>query len=178
MHPQQPIGTNEFAPYYSSYIQQAGSDIFEELGSQLELFPAFLKAIPESKMDYSYLPGKWTIKEVIGHITDTERIMAYRALRIARNDKTPLAGFNQEGYVLESRSYSKNLDFLIEEFTLVRKSNLFLFKSFDELELLRMGTASGYDVSVRALLYIISGHLKHHKQILIERYLKEPDILK
>jgi len=166
------ISTTEYAPYYAAYIQQAGNDIEAELEKQLHELSAFIRDIPEEKNNFAYAPGKWTTKEVIGHIIDVERIMACRALRIARNDGTPLPGFDQDNYVTHARHAERTLDSLSEEFKLLRQGNIFLFKTFNEEELFRIGSANGYPISVRALLHVITGHLKHHVHILEERYLR------
>lgn len=165
------ISTKEYAPFYHTYVQTVGEDVFANLNQQLFYIPEFIKHIPVEKEDYAYAPGKWTVKEVFGHLIDTERIMAYRALRIARADETPLAGFEENDYVAISRYHKRSMESLAAEFETLRKSNLFLFESFNETELVRMGTASDKEVSVRALLYIIAGHVNHHKRILEERYL-------
>lgn len=162
----------EYAPYYAAYIQEPeNGGILSELTRQSDAFPEFLMAVPEARHNYRYQPDKWTFKEVIGHIIETERIMAYRALRISRKDGTPLAGFDQNDYVAQADYQSCLMVDLSEEFRSVRKSNLYLFRSFGADALALKGIASGYEVSVKALLYIISGHLRHHKRILEERYL-------
>jgi hypothetical protein len=162
---------NDYAEYYDKYISRVpGDDIIGVLNN----YPVsidFLRAIKPDKEDFAYADGKWTVKQVIGHIIDTERIMAYRALRISRNDKQSLPGFNQEEFIKYGNAQRRKLDNLVDEFEAVRKSNLILFKSFTEEEFQRRGTASGYEVSVNALLYIIAGHELHHLNILKERYL-------
>ncbi|WP_118951445.1 DinB family protein [Taibaiella helva] len=165
---------NEYAPYYSRYIKMVTGDIFDELKEQPASFAAFVNSIPKEKGDYAYAPGKWTVKEVLGHLLDTERIMAYRALRIARMDDTPLPGFDENAFVVHAHFGDRDIPSLLEELELIRRSNLFLFETFTEEELRRTGTASGHTVSVNALLYIIVGHIKHHRLILEERYLQTP----
>jgi hypothetical protein len=165
------ISETEYAPFYHTYVKTVGEDVFASLNQQLLSIPEFIKRIPAQKEDYAYAPGKWTVKEVFGHIIDTERIMAYRALRIARADETPLPGFEENDYVTHSHYHERSMESLAAEFELVRKSNLFLFESFNDEELKRMGSASGKNVSVRALLFIVAGHVNHHKRILEERYL-------
>lgn len=165
------LAASEYAPYYERYISRVTGDILDELKEQPAALAAFIHNIPPEKGDYAYAPGKWTLKEVLGHILDTERIMAYRALRIARNDQTPLPGFEENDYAAAARYSERDLESLLEEFELLRRSNLFLFESFSAEELKRSGTASGQTVSVRALLYIIVGHVKHHRMIIEERYL-------
>lgn len=162
---------DEFSPFYATYINTVSENALGELEHQVTSFPEFLKLIPDEKAYYAYAEGKWTVKELVGHVIDTERIMAYRALRIARNDQTPLAGFEENEYVANANFNDRSLESLAEEFAAVRRSNVYLFKHFSADELERRGTASGNPVSVRALLYITVGHLNHHKRILEERYL-------
>lgn len=161
----------EFNSYFGPYISKVEDDVLNELEQQGEQFPAFIRSIPKAKENYAYASGKWTIKELLGHIIDTERIIAYRALRFARNDSQNLPGFDENEYVKYSHYSERSLESLAEEFALVRKANLFLFESFNEEELVRRGLANNNEVSVRALVYIIVGHLKHHQEVLKERYL-------
>lgn len=165
------ISETEYAPFYHTYVKTVGEDVVADLNRQLLSIPEFIKSVPAQKEDYAYAPGKWTVKEVLGHMIDTERIMAYRALRIARADETPLAGFEENDYAVQSHYHERSMESLAAEFEALRKSNMFLFESFNEQELKRMGIASGKNVSVRALLFIVAGHVNHHKRILEERYL-------
>lgn len=160
----------EYAPYYANYIALADVDIITTLHNQAEAFPAYLRDIPAHLHEYSYAAGEWTAKEVAGHIIDTERIMAYRALRIARKDATPLPGFDQDVYVPVNKVASRSLDNLADEFAALRKANMYLVDSFGKEELACMGTASGYPISVKALLFIMAGHVQHHLNIFEERY--------
>jgi uncharacterized damage-inducible protein DinB len=123
------------------------------------------------KFDYRYAEGKWTIKDIIQHVIDTERIFAYRALRISRNDITPLPGFEENDYVENTKANERGIQDLLAEFSAVRYATLFLFKSFSEEQLKRIGTASGTAISVRAIGFIIIGHQKHHQNVFQERYL-------
>ncbi|WP_026897546.1 DinB family protein [Daejeonella oryzae] len=166
-----PPESNEYAPYYSTYVDTVSENVMGELEHQATAFPEFLKSISEEKAFYAYADGKWTIKEIVGHLIDTERIMSYRALAISRKDKTLLPGFDENEYVKNACFNDRSLNSLADEFAAVRKSNMFLFKSFSEEDLSSMGTASEKNVSVKALLYIIAGHLNHHKNIITERYL-------
>jgi hypothetical protein len=166
------LRTDEYPSYYASYMEHIVGDvkfIFEE---QLEQFTTFLKAIPSHLELYAYAEGKWTVKEVIGHILDTERIMAYRALRFARNDTKALPGFEEDAYVAQARFNERTMDSLIQEFRMVRQSNLYLFTHFNEQERNRKGMASDRLITVNALQYLIAGHLAHHRLILQERYIK------
>lgn len=165
------VPESEYAPFYGNYIKTVSDDVIADLKRQLTDMPVYFRNIPLDKADFAYAAGKWTIKEVIGHIIDTERIMAYRALRIARADSTPLPGFEENDYARNARYHERNMTSLADEFTALRTANMFLFESFNEEELKRMGLSSGKMISVRALLFIVAGHLNHHKRILEERYL-------
>lgn len=168
-----PLKSDEYPAIYSGYIETITGDVMELLNEQITAFPEFLASIPAGKSEYAYAEDKWTIKEVVGHVVDTERIMAYRALRFARNDTKELIGFEPEDFVANARFNERSLESLSEEFVLVRKSNLMLFRSFNDHELARKGIASERLTSVRAFLYIIAGHLNHHRNIIRERYLRE-----
>ena len=163
---------NEYAAYYSEYINMSANIILqEELEICLHQFIRFVQNIPMDKFDYRYAIGKWTIKEIIQHLIDTERIFQYRALRISRNDMTPLAGFNENDYVDNCAGNSRSLQDLLTELAVVRQSTLSLYKSFSQNQLLIIGTASDNKISVRAIGHIIIGHQKHHQKIFEERYL-------
>jgi hypothetical protein len=123
------------------------------------------------KFDYRYAEGKWTIKEIIQHIIDTERIFAYRALRISRNDQTPLPGFDENDFANNTAAQTRGLQDLLTEFSAVRHSNLLLFKSFSDEQLLQVGIASEHSISVRAIGFILIGHQKYHQKVFEERYL-------
>jgi uncharacterized damage-inducible protein DinB len=125
------------------------------------------------KFDYQYSEGKWTIKEIIQHLIDSERVFSYRALRISRNDNTPLPGFDENYYVANSNGKERSLQSLLTEMAVVRQSTLSLFNSFSEEQLTKIGIASNREVSVRAIGFIIIGHQKHHQKIFEERYLIE-----
>ncbi len=163
--------TGDNNPYYDRYISLIGDDdIIEVLEEQRKTSKIFLKTFTEKQGNYSYADGKWTMKEVLGHVIDTEKIMAYRALAFARGEKQSLPGFEQDDYVAESNFNNRSLADLINEFLTVRDSNIILFKSFDEEILNRRGTASESEVTVLALIYIIAGHEKHHMKVLREKY--------
>jgi len=171
MKPSQ-LSDTEFAPFYETYISLANeADLVEELEISVHEFIKFVQNIPMDKFDYRYAEGKWTIKDIIQHLIDSERVFAYRALRIARNDKTPLPGFEENDYADEANGNKRNLKDLLTELALVRQSTIMLFKNFSEEILLRKGTASDKPVSVRALGFIIIGHQKHHQKVFQERYL-------
>ena len=164
-------GTGDNNPYYDRYISLIGDDdIIEVLEEQRKTSEKFLKTFTEKRGNYSYVDGKWTVKEVLGHVIDTERVMAYRALAFARGEKQSLPGFEQDDYVAESNFNNRSLADMIHEFKTLRESNITLFKSFDEEILIRRGIASEAEVTVPALIYILAGHEKHHMNILKERY--------
>ncbi|MDO7743334.1 MAG: DinB family protein [Pedobacter sp.] len=161
---------NEYSDWSKGYIDQVNGDLMEILQRQSTEFPEFINSIAE-KADYAYAPGKWTIKEMTGHIIDTERILVYRLTAFARNEQAPLPGFEEDDYVANARFAERSLLSFTEEFTLLRQANLYLFRSLNEAELNRAGTASGKPISVRALLFVIAGHMIHHTRIIKERYL-------
>ena len=163
---------DEHAPYYGKYTSLVpDGNVVEILEHQIAATVNLLRNLPEEKANYRYAPEKWSVKEVIGHLTDSERIFAYRALRIARNDQTPLASFEQDGYVPAGDFGARTIADLLDEFECVRRSTLFLFKNLNEEAWSRRGTASDNEVSVRALAYIIAGHELHHLNVLREKYL-------
>lgn len=164
---------NDYALYYERYINLVkGEDIHKILAAQSIETQAMLNSFPKAMGDYSYEKGKWTVKEVVGHLIDTERVMAYRAMCIARGEKQSLPGFEQDAYVKSGNFNKRELFDLIYEFRLLRESNMLLVKGFDEEVLKNRGIASSNEVTVLALLYIIAGHEKHHMNILLERYKK------
>ncbi len=163
--------TGDNNPYYDRYISLIeDDDIIEVLEEQRKTSEEFLKTFTEKQGNYSYADGKWTMKEVLGHVIDTEKIMTYRALAFARGEKQSLPGFEQDDYVAESNFNNRSLADLINEFLTVRDSNIILFKSFDVEILNRRGIASESEVTVLALIYIIAGHEKHHMKILRKKY--------
>ena len=166
------LPSNEYAPFYAPYVNALGDvNLIEELEISLHEFIRFVQNIPMDKFDYRYAEGKWTIKEIIQHVIDTERIFAYRALRISRNDQTPLPGFDENNYINNTEANSRNIQDLLTELSAVRHSNIFLFKSFSVAQLERSGIASNAGVSVRAIGFIMIGHQKHHQKVFEERYL-------
>jgi hypothetical protein len=161
----------EFGVFYKRYIDTVDDDVITELDMQASSFEEFLHLIPVEKENYAYAEGKWTVKELVGHVIDTERIMTYRLTRFARKDETELPAFEENDYVANAHFNTRSLASFAKEFKLLRSANMFLFRSLQEEELNRKGTANGNIVSVRALLFVIAGHLKHHQNILSERYL-------
>ncbi|MBE8724746.1 DinB family protein [Flavobacterium hungaricum] len=163
---------NEYAGHFGTYINQAGSgDLIEELEISLHEFIRFVQNIPMDKFDYRYAPGKWTIKDIIQHLMDSERIFAYRALRFSRNDQTPLSSFEEDDYANNTDSNKRSIQELLTELSALRHSNLLFYKSLSEEQLKRIGTASNNKISVRALGFVIIGHQKHHQKVFEERYL-------
>ena|SRR5690554_2851425 len=169
------LKSDEYPALWSKYIDTVLQHPMEELKDQLVSFPEFLRNIPAGKSEYAYAEGKWTVKEVLGHVLDMERIMAYRALCFARNDTKALPGFDEELFVANAHFNEKSLENYAHEFTILRQSNLLLFESFASNVLMRSGLAGERLISVRALIYMIAGHLNHHRSILQDRYLKELD---
>lgn len=162
---------HEYPAWGETYISKIeGNDILPLLERQATEFPEYLNSLLE-KADYAYAPGKWTLKEMAGHIIDTERILVYRLTCFARNEQHALPGFEEDDYVANANFADRSLSSFAEEFALLRKANLYLFKSLKEPELNRSGTASERQISVRALLFVIAGHVIHHTQIIKERYL-------
>ena len=163
----------EFAPFYANYVALANKEdsILEGLAFQLNKTVSFFQSIPADKLEFKYAIGKWTIKDILLHLIDAERIFTYRALRIARKDTTELSGFEENEYVVEANATSREMKSIIEEYVSIRKATLTLYDSFTKEHLLRIGRASNCSVSVRAIGYIIQGHEIHHINIIRERYL-------
>ncbi|MGE5681771.1 MAG: DinB family protein [Bacillota bacterium] len=168
-------GENEYSDYYKSYIAliPEGTNIIQALEKQLEEFTEFFSSIPEDKAGYRYAEGKWTIREVLGHLADSERIFTYRALRISRSDDTPLPGFEENDYVAQSNFNNQTMKDLLDHLRYIRMSTISLFKSMDETMAEKVGVANNHKISVRALAYITAGHAWHHIAIIKERYLKQ-----
>ena len=169
--PARPAPTEHYS-YYQTYVSEVPEgDLLAILRAQRDSTAAVLAGIPEAKAGYRYAPGKWSIKEVIGHIADAERVFAYRALRIARADVTPLPGFDENAWIPPAEFDRRTMVDLATDFRSVRESTLALFRGFPTAAWTRLGTASGHPVSVRALAYILTGHERHHVRVLHERYL-------
>jgi hypothetical protein len=165
--------TDEHAPYYSRYIERVpNGNLLEVLRDQSMDTVALLRDVSPERANYAYAPGKWTVKEVVGHVIDAERVFAYRALRFGRNDPTELAGFEQDPYVPAGNFGDRTLGDLLEELQVVRAATIHLARHANDEVLSRRGVASGKEVSVRALFYIIAGHERHHVELLRERYLQ------
>ena len=164
--------SGEFPPYHQNYIDLVkDNNPLQTLTNAWGETTSFLKNLSETQWDYRYAPNKWNIKEIFIHLIDAERIFAYRALRIARNDSTPLLGFEQDDYVPFSGAKYRTPASIVEEYQSVRKASLSLFQSFSDDMWTRIGTASNHPISVLALAYIMAGHEIHHLNIIKERYL-------
>lgn len=165
--------SGEYAPYYGTYISKVTApDLARALEAQLASTTSLLAGLTEAQAAYRYAPGKWTLREVIGHLADAERIFAYRLLCIARGDTTPLPGFDENTYVPAGEFERRPIASVAAEFGAIRMATLALLESLSAAALARMGTASGKPVSARALAWIIAGHEIHHLGVIRERYLK------
>ena len=165
---------SEYPEYFETYIKLVPKDrVMKQLQDSILDLQSIISNIPEEFENFSYAPGKWTVKDVVGHVIDTERIMAYRALRFGRNDSVELPGYDQNIYAPHANYNKRTLYDIAHEFGLVRESNLILFKNFDEKALMRKGKANKWDMTVRSLIYVISGHELHHLRVLKTKYLPE-----
>jgi len=166
------LTTEEYPEFYSPYIDKVGEvNLMEELEISVHRLIRFVQDIPMDKFDYRYAEGKWTIKDILQHLIDAERIFSYRALRFARNDQSPLPSFEEDNYAIEAHATTRSIKDLLTELAVVRQSSLSLFGSFNDSELTRKGIASNKPISVRALGFIIIGHQNHHQKVFNERYL-------
>ncbi|NNF56653.1 MAG: DinB family protein [Rhodothermaceae bacterium] len=164
----------EYAPFYATYIAALGdADIMDVLERQESELSALLKPLSEEQVGFRYAEGKWSIREVVGHMADAERIFGTRMLRFARGDQAPLPGFDEKPYVAASSYDAWTMADLLDQFAALRQANLLLIRHLDEVALLRAGRASGQEVSVRALVAILAGHAAHHLRVLRERYLAD-----
>ena len=164
--------SGEYPPYTIAYISLVpDGDIVATLGKQLDDTLALIRSIPEARGGFRYEEGKWSIKELIGHVIDSERVFAYRALRFARGDETPLSGFEQDDFVRGGAFDKRSLSDLADEYEHVRRSSISLFSNLDDEAWVRHGAANNNETSVRALAFIVAGHERHHVEILRARYL-------
>lgn len=162
---------SEYAEFYSGYVGAApDGDILETLEREGERALSFFRAVPAERTRFAYAPGKWTVSQVLAHLSDAERVFSYRALRFGRGDETPLPGFDQEVIAPHSHANERRWEDLLDEFRGVRAGSLHLFRSFDAADWRRTGVASGHPISVRALAWIVAGHELHHRRVLVERY--------
>lgn len=158
-----------YAPYYQKYIDLVHGNVFDELQQQVDDCVLYL-TLSDDVASYRYAPEKWSVKELLGHLSDAERIFAYRALMIARGMEGPHAGFDEEAFVKVARFERRTVHDIATELHGIRIANLALFRSFTPDDLHRVGTANGQAVSVDALVHIVAGHASHHAAILHERY--------
>ncbi len=164
-------GAGEYGEFHAGYIAAVpAGDIQETLAREAEAAAAFYGEISEERSRHAYAPGKWTIREIVAHIADGERVFAYRALRFGRGDRTPLPGFDQDLWVPECHAASRPWPELLADFAAVRAATLHLFRSFAAADWERRGEACGTEVSVRAIAWILAGHELHHRRIVRERY--------
>lgn len=163
---------NEYDPYYEQYVSLVPEDrIVPVLAAQPAELAALFAGVDEARGTYAYADGKWTIKQLLGHLIDGERIFAYRALRISRGDKTPIEGFEQDGYIENAYANERSFSDLLREFSLIRETTVMLFDHLKKDAWGWTGTANDVQISVRALAWIMAGHVRHHAAILNERYL-------
>ena len=171
------LSRNEYPVYYTPYIdildKEAG--LLEQLETSLELFEQILYEVKEEKFEYRYMEGKWTIKELVQHLIDVERVFVYRALRFSRKDETSLMGFDENAYVTNYAINQRNYHTLLDEFCLLRRSTILMFQDFDTTMLDLQGDVEGNKISVRALGFICAGHVLHHLKIIQERSLVEKE---
>lgn len=161
-----------YADFYKTYVSLVETDpISKAIRRNTEEMLTLLEEIPASKIDHAYAPGKWTIKELLQHIIDAERVFAYRILRIARMDATPLPGFDENAWAANAKVADRRWKDMVKEFKWLRKSNMAMIDDLSKEELNATGTASNNQVSTAALCYVLAGHVKHHMNIIEERYL-------
>jgi len=166
------LTSSEFTTFYKNYIAELGEvSLFKILDTSHQNLLKIITNLSNEKLDYRYAKNKWTIKEILQHLIDTERIMSYRALRFSRNDQTEISGFNEDFYVENSNGRTRTKESLLSEFSLVRNASVALFNSFSDEMLTKTGIASNSKISVRALGFIIAGHQMHHLKVIQEKYL-------
>lgn len=168
-----PPNSNEYAEFYAGYVQRATSkgDVLAALPNQIDKIQAALGNLSDEQALFRDAPNEWTIKEVMGHLNDVERVFSYRLLRVSRNDSTPIPGFEQNDYVREAGFDSHPIKDLIQEFEHLRRANVLAIQNMTDEAALRVGVASGYPVSARALIFMLVGHVDHHLESLNEKYL-------
>lgn len=161
---------DEYPQYYKGYIELVPDDVIRELENQLTRISELVAMVTPDKENYAYAEGKWTLREVFGHIIDTERIMAYRLLCISRGEPATLPGFDENIYIANSNYKSQKLSKLEAEFQALRISNIYQIKSLDDMQKKNRGVANGTEISVLSLIFILAGHFNHHAKIITERY--------
>ena len=168
-----PPNSEEYAEFYAGYVQRAASkgDVLAALSNQIDEIQSALGKLSDEQALFRDAPQEWSIKEVMGHLNDVERVFSYRLLRVSRNDATPLPGFEQNDYVREAEFDKHLIKDLIQEFEHLRRANILAIQNMSDESALRVGNASGYPVSARALIYMLVGHVDHHMESLREKYL-------
>ena len=162
----------EYAPYFQSYIDQVNeADILPVLRSQMDDLDVLLDRVDPEKETYRYAEGKWSVREIVGHLIDGERVFGYRAYCIARGEQQSLPGFDQDEYMLTAPYHHIELEDLLSELRLIRLGNIAMFRTLDEASWNRVGTANANQISVRAIAFVMAGHVRHHMNVLRERYL-------
>jgi len=165
--------SSEYASFYAGYVSLVPEgDVLDLLARQIDDTAALIGGLNETQAGYRYAPGKWSIREIVGHVADAERVFSYRALRIGRNDQTPLPSFDENAWMPYGNFDARPLADLLSELRAVRQSTLALYRSFTPEAVARRGVASQKDISVRAIIYVTAGHERHHVTVLRERYLK------
>lgn len=164
--------TADYPPYFEKYITRVDADTVSEAITRYAAgLSQFYTALPEAKADYAYAPGKWTLKDLLQHVTDTERVFAYRLLCISRGDQTPLPSFDENLYAVHAQASKRNLASLKEEFLAVRKASDLLLHSLSESQFAQSGIASSKPITANAIGFMLFGHLLHHQDVIAERYL-------
>lgn len=167
-------GADEYGDFYAGYVSRVpDGDLVALLEGEIQETLRLVRSAGEARGDFAYAPGKWTLKEVVGHLVDTERVMSYRAFRVSRGDRTPLPGFDQDEYVAAARFGRRSLAELAHELEVLREASVTLFRGLDPEEWERRGSASGHPVSVRALACILLGHERLHRETIRTRYVAE-----
>ena len=167
--------SDEFAPYYQGYIDEArGPDLIDELERQAVEWATMLKQTPEAQGGYRYASGKWSLREVVLHVIDAERVFGYRLLWFARGSGTELPGFDENAWVPAGGAEQRTVADLAAEFAATRRATIAMIKTLPDDAMQRRGTANGKEISARALAWIIAGHTAHHEKVLKERYLVPP----
>lgn len=163
--------TSEYPEPYAGYVSHVEGDVLQVLAQQIDDTVTLLREVPPDRADYAYAPGKWTVKEVVGHVNDVERVFCYRAMCFARGETQPQPGFDQDAYVTAGQFQHRPLEQLLDEFAAVRAATVALFHGFGRAEWMRGGIANDAEFTVRAVAYILAGHERHHLAVLRERYL-------
>ena len=164
-------GSDEYADFYGPYIAAVKEPLLDTMEAEARQWRALLARVPSESEGYRYAPGKWSVREVVGHVIDAERMFAARAMAFARGDRSHYPSFDENAYAANSGADRRPLADLADELVAVRRSTVLLLRSFDEEAWSRRGVASGCEFTVRSLAWIIAGHSRHHRRVLLERYL-------